>query len=162
MAKSTAKPRKGEVEARLHQAVAVALARELRKEHPEGDWQDGLWYPSPEERRSCCEKLAPSPGNKQALESHCRSKAHIANLFDVPVPDLKRAVLSARRERALAPALVAGRPPQEVAAGIEALAASSQVALRNAKRELLREEANSRTKGEVVLSCNLKAIGVLP
>jgi hypothetical protein len=26
----------------------------------------------------------------------------------------------------------------------------------------LREEANNRTKGEVVLSCNLKAIGMLP
>ena len=33
MAKSAAKPGKGEREARLQQAVAVALARELRKEH---------------------------------------------------------------------------------------------------------------------------------
>lgn len=138
MARSTPKSRGEELDARLRPAVMVALARELRKEHPQGSWQDGLWYPTPEERRSCCEKVEPSPANKQALESHCRSKAHIANLFGVPAPDLKRAVLLARRERALAPEL-AGRPPQEVAAGIAALAASSQVALRNAKRELLKE-----------------------
>jgi hypothetical protein len=138
MEKSTGKAKKGEREARLQQAVDVALARELRKEHPQGDWQDGLWYPAPEERRPCCEKLAPSPGNKQALDSHCRSKAHIANLFDVPVAELKRAVLLARRRRAVVSDL-AGRPLQERAAGIEALAASAQVAMRNAKRELLRE-----------------------
>lgn len=42
--------------------------------------------------------------------------------------------------------------------------AGKLVVVADAKTGLLnwREEANNRTKGEVVLSCNLKAVGVLP
>jgi|SRR5579864_773670 len=44
-----------------------------------------------------------------------------------------------------------------IKAGKLAVAADAKTGMLN-----LREEMNSRTKGEVVLSCNLKAIGVLP
>lgn len=129
---------------RLKKAVDVALAREDRKEIPNGSWKDNLWFPDPDERRSCCEAIVPSPSNRQALESHCRSKGHIAQLFDVPVRELKRAVLVARRTRGLEPkrdAALTKEPefPKEGNPGLEQLLANSRAALRDAKKELQRE-----------------------
>ncbi len=85
------------VEGRLLLALEALIARGSRAQGPEGDWIQGLWYPSPSERRPCCEGLLPTPGNKQALESHCRSAIHVAALFEVPVTDLRRAFRLARR-----------------------------------------------------------------
>lgn len=96
---------------RLEQAARVALAREARTESPEGEWSDSLWWPSAQERRPCCEGITPSPANRQALESHCRTQRHVAQLFDVPLEDLKRAV---RRSRAGA---AAARPAAAVLEG---------------------------------------------
>ncbi len=85
------------LDGRLLLALEALIARESRAQGPEGDWIQGLWYPSPSERRPCCEGLLPTPGNKQALESHCRSAIHVAALFEVPVVDLRRAFRLARR-----------------------------------------------------------------
>ncbi len=111
----------------LRTAAAAVLARQERKAHPRGFWQEGLWWPDPEERRSCCEAIQPTPANKQALDSHCRSQTHVAQLFDVSARALRRAAGLVRRERATAP----GAPP-----GIESLFAAAQVLLRDAKAAL--------------------------
>lgn len=81
---------------RLQQAARVALARDARTESPDGEWEDGLWLPSPQERRPCCEGVVPSPANRQALESHCRTQRHVAQLFDVPLAELKSAIRRSR------------------------------------------------------------------
>jgi hypothetical protein len=81
---------------RLQQAARVALAREARTASPDGEWSDGVWLPSAQERRPCCEGIAPSPANRQALESHCRTQRHVAQLFEVPLEELKREVRRAR------------------------------------------------------------------
>ncbi len=83
-------------EARLERAIATFFRREAREESPDGEWQDGIWQPTPSERRPCCGEIAPTPGNKQALEAHCRTILHVAARFDVPATDLKRAVRAAR------------------------------------------------------------------
>jgi len=83
-------------ESRLEEAVRIAITREERMESPRGEWHDRLWYPADDERQTCCEKITPTESNRQALESHCRTQAHIAKLFQVPLPELRRAVKRAR------------------------------------------------------------------
>ena len=85
---------------RLRVARDEFFARVARKSHPAGDWQDGLWEPAPQEVRPCCAAIRPSTANRQALESHCRSQAHVAALFEVPLPDLKAAVKAERIRQA--------------------------------------------------------------
>lgn len=92
---------------RLQEAVRTAIAREDRTESPRGEWQDRLWYPADEERQDCCENITPTEGNRQALESHCRTQAHVARLFNVPRGELRRAV---RLARDLADRAAAGPP----------------------------------------------------
>lgn len=82
----------------LRLAVEEFYARSTRRRHPEGEWQDGLWYPLASERRSCCEGFQPSLANRQALESHCRTQAHAAALYGVPVGELKAAVREDRKK----------------------------------------------------------------
>ncbi len=94
-AASTETPPSADAE-RMERAVHTFLQRESRSESPAGEWQEGIWQPAPAERRSCCDEIAPTPGNKQALEAHCRTILHIAALFDVPATGLKRAVRAAR------------------------------------------------------------------
>jgi hypothetical protein len=86
-----------DIEARLREATAVAIAREQREACPEGEWRDRLWYPSPEERRVCCEKIHPCEANRQALESHCRTQAHVAQLYGVPLAALRSSLQSTRK-----------------------------------------------------------------
>ncbi len=83
---------------RLRLAIEDFYARTTRRGHPEGDWRDGLWYPSARERRPCCEGIQPNPGNRQALESHCRTQGHVAALHDVRVGELKAAVRDDRKQ----------------------------------------------------------------
>jgi hypothetical protein len=115
---------------RLQQAVRVALAREARTESPEGEWEDGLWLPSVQERRPCCEGVTPSPANRQALESHCRTQRHVAQLFDVPLTELKSAIRRSRSEEG-------GRAgvPKEGAALTELVRVSTETRVQ-ARREL--------------------------
>jgi hypothetical protein len=95
-----------EAQARLREAVRTAIAREDRTESPRGEWRDRLWYPADDERQDCCENITPTEGNRQALESHCRTQAHVARLFKVPRGELRREVRLARELEELA-----SRPP---------------------------------------------------
>ncbi len=95
-----------EAQARLREAVRTAIAREDRAESPRGEWRDRLWYPADDERQDCCENITPTEANRQALESHCRTQAHVARLFQVPRGELRRAVRLAREHEELA-----SRPP---------------------------------------------------
>ncbi|HXU33096.1 MAG TPA: hypothetical protein VN851_21220 [Thermoanaerobaculia bacterium] len=83
---------------RLRLAIEVFFARTTRRGHPEGEWRDGLWYPSREERQACCVGIEPTLQNRQALESHCRTQAHVAALYDVAVGELKAAVRDDRKQ----------------------------------------------------------------
>lgn len=85
---------------RLRLAMEDFYSRRARKSHPEGSWRDGLWYPSPNERRACCEGIEPTAGNRQALESHCRTQSHVAALYGVPLGELKAAVRDDRKQGA--------------------------------------------------------------
>lgn len=82
---------------RLRLAIEDFYARSTRRGHPEGEWQDGLWYPSESERRTCCESIQPSAANRQALESHCRSQVHVAALYGLAVGEVKAAVRDDRK-----------------------------------------------------------------
>jgi hypothetical protein len=86
-------------ESRLQEAARTAIAREERTESPRGEWQDRLWFPAGDERQACCASITPTESNRQALESHCRTQAHIAQLFKVSLPELRRAVKQARDSR---------------------------------------------------------------
>ncbi len=83
---------------RLRLAIENFYARSTRRGHPEGGWQDGLWYPSAGERQVCCEGIRPTIMNRQALEGHCRTQAHVATLYGVPVGELKAAVRVDRKQ----------------------------------------------------------------
>lgn len=124
---------------RLGLALEAFLARESRAQGPEGEWREGLWFPSPNERRPCCEGLQPTPANKQALESHCRSAAHVAALFEVPVLDLRRALKRARIGQEAAPSPSAGSPARSMT-NTERLARVSRAA-RSEAFAALRAEA---------------------
>ncbi|HEV7667139.1 MAG TPA: hypothetical protein VGS22_01330 [Thermoanaerobaculia bacterium] len=113
---------------RLRLALEAFLARESRAQGPEGEWREGLWFPSNNERRPCCEGLQPTLANKQALESHCRSAAHVAALFEVPVLDLRRALKRARVAQEAAPSQPAGAPGRQMT-NTERLARVSRAAL---------------------------------
>ncbi len=82
---------------RLRQAVEELLLRKQRIRHPEGEWREGLWFPSNQERRSCCVQR-PTAANRQALESHCRTQNHVAALFEVQLGELKAVVRKDRRD----------------------------------------------------------------
>ena len=97
----------------MKNAVEASLRRESRSESPVGEWQEGIWRPAKEEERACCGEVAPTPGNKQALEAHCRTIVHIAALFEVPATDLKRAVRAARGQARLAPGSEERKPQAE-------------------------------------------------
>lgn len=133
MTTSTAARKKQDLAARVQEAAAVAVARAAHAQSPRGQWQDGLWYPDPEEQRACCETIHPNPANRQALESHCRTQTHVAQLFDVPLVDLKRAVRALRHG-----------PEGETAAGRASGAVESKAAVlcevsRGARSEALQE-----------------------
>ena len=68
-------------------------------------------------------------------------------------PASKIAVYAPTKGRSFQRCLLAG----PIKAATLAVAVDAKTGMLN-----LREEARSSTKGEVVLSCNLKAIGVLP
>ncbi len=124
---------------RLRVALEAFLARESRAQSPEGEWQEGLWFPSPSERRACCEGLQPTPANKQALESHCRSAVHVAALFEVPVLELRRALRKARHSSDTGPGQDAASAPKSMT-HTERLARVSRAA-RSEAFQALRKDA---------------------
>ncbi len=114
-------------EGRLRLALEAFLARESRAQAPEGEWRQGLWFPSGNEHRPCCDGFTPTPANKQALESHCRSAAHVAALFEVPVLELRRALRRARYTQEEAPSRTAA-PATRSLTNTERLARVSRAA----------------------------------
>ncbi len=82
---------------RLRLAIEEFYGRSQRQRHPQGEWLDGLWFPSELERRSCCEEIQPTVRNRQALEGHCRTQAHVAALFEIRIGELKAAVRADRK-----------------------------------------------------------------
>ncbi len=125
-------------EGRLRLALEAFLARESRAQGPEGEWREGLWFPSPGERRPCCEGLQPTLANKQALESHCRSAVHVAALFEVPVLELRRALRKARYSQEEGPGQGAGSAPKSMT-NTERLARVSRAARSEAFAALRRD-----------------------
>lgn len=85
---------------RLRRALQEYSSRYSRQSRPEGGWVDGIWQPSPSERRECCAKIRPKlVGNKQALEAHCRTIEHVAQLYGLLYWDLRTANRVTRKAR---------------------------------------------------------------
>ncbi len=126
-------------EGRLRLALDALIGRESRALAPEGEWRDGLWFPSPSERRPCCDGLRPTPANKQALESHCRSAAHVAALYEVPVLALRRALRKARYMQEVGESRPSTAPSPKPSSNTERLAEVSRAARSEAFSELRAE-----------------------
>ena len=86
----------------LVKAVQTYLARQARRAHPDGFFDNAKrWYPSDDERCDCCDATrSPSRAWPQSLNKHCRSAQHIANLFCVDVTELRRAIRAANETAA--------------------------------------------------------------
>lgn len=91
----------------------------------------------------CCEEITPTPANKQALENHCRSQRHIANLFGVELEELKRALKAVPEEEPLRPRLVPESSPIR-GSKAESLYRASQEARIEALLDLIEEVGNTR------------------
>ena len=77
---------------RLREAAWEYLNRRDRRTHPDGKSDASRrWYPSSQESQSCCRGIrAPSRAYPWSYMTHCRTVAHIANLYDVDEPALRR------------------------------------------------------------------------
>lgn len=82
----------------LAAAVAEFIARQTRSSHPAGNFDNaGRWYPIAGEHCECCDSIrTPSRAWPNTLNKHCRSAAHVANLYGVDVTELRRAVRAAK------------------------------------------------------------------
>lgn len=70
---------------RLAEACHVLLTRRAHIDHPAGARDtDGRWHPADDERRPCCSVAEQLTGaSRWSLVRHCRTVAHVANLYDV-------------------------------------------------------------------------------
>lgn len=86
-------------QADLAAAVTVYLDRQARRVHLSGTFDNaGRWHPDEDEWQSCCRAIrSPSRAYPYALMTHCRSVAHVAALYDVDTPALRRALRSMPR-----------------------------------------------------------------
>lgn len=68
---------------KVEEAYSEYVRRQSRESHPEGEFDDkARWYPSDAEYQACCDDIrAPSAHWPNSLNKHCRSIAHISNLF---------------------------------------------------------------------------------
>lgn len=78
----------------LQQAVAAYQARQVRDEHPDGYFDGaGRWYPDDDEHQACCRLIRrPTRTYPYSLLLHCRSAEHVAEVHDVSVTELRRAL----------------------------------------------------------------------
>ena len=69
------------------------ILRRDRKVHPDGSFDSaGRWYPSAAEKCFCCYGIRePSRSWPYSQMQHCRTAAHVANLMDVDVKELRTA-----------------------------------------------------------------------
>jgi hypothetical protein len=81
-------------EERLELAVSEYVARKIRRHHPSGDFdKSSRWYPREGEMCECCKSIrTPSRAYPYSLMAHCRTMAHVANLFEVKLADLKHGI----------------------------------------------------------------------
>ena len=78
---------------RMNRAVMTYYHRQNRDAHPDGQTDKaGRWYPSASERQPCCNQIRqPSRSYPWGLMLHCRTMVHLAQAYDVPESDLRRA-----------------------------------------------------------------------
>lgn len=76
------------------------LARQDRRHHPDGKTdKGGRWYPAPHEERPCCASIrSPSRAYPWSYMLHCRTLAHVAELFHLDAKDVRREVTRLRKE----------------------------------------------------------------
>ena len=84
---------------RLNTAVICYIDRQSRYAHPFGKFDTGhCWEPDDGERRKCCDSVrTPSRVRPYTLMQHCRTLAHIAQLYDVDLRALRTMVAAARK-----------------------------------------------------------------
>lgn len=95
------------VEAGHAEALAVDefLVRQSRRRHPDGTFDSAQrWYPSAGERCGCCEGIrSPSRAHPYSYMVHCRTAAHVAQLYGIPVEIIRYVVREMRGPRATTP-----------------------------------------------------------
>lgn len=79
---------------KIRQAAEEYINRRDRTSHPDGHTdRGGRWYPSDSECCHCCANVrTPSRSWPWSYMTHCRTIGHVANLYGVPVADVRRAV----------------------------------------------------------------------
>jgi hypothetical protein len=75
---------------KVREAAGEYLARQERRVHPKGKFDNGgRWYPADEEMRDCCRGLRnPSIAYPYSYWNHCRSATHVAELYGVSRKEL--------------------------------------------------------------------------
>ncbi len=93
----------------LETAARTFIARRDRTAHPSGKFDKvGRWYPSEAETCDCCSSVrSPSRSYPYSYMTHCRTMAHVANLYGVSVADLRKEV------RRLDPESAPAKPTRE-------------------------------------------------
>jgi hypothetical protein len=81
------------MEKNLLEAAQLYISRQSRKANPVGQFDKaGRWYPAESETCPCCGRIrSPSRAWPYSRMLHCRTAVHIANLFDVPAVEIRRA-----------------------------------------------------------------------
>jgi hypothetical protein len=81
-------------EKNLLDAANCAMRRRSRLEHPAGSFdRQGRFWPDVSEHRACCDWITePTKNYPYSQMHHCRSMAHIAELYGVDALDLRRKV----------------------------------------------------------------------
>lgn len=78
----------------LEQAALTFIGRRDRTAHPHGKFDNAKrWYPSENETCDCCASVrSPSRSFPYSYMTHCRTMAHVANLYGVSVSELRKEV----------------------------------------------------------------------
>ena len=76
---------------KLSEAYREFVARRDRQTHPNGKFDNGgRWYPSDTERQECCRGIrSPSKAHPYSYMTHCRTLAHVAQLYGVDERELR-------------------------------------------------------------------------
>lgn len=76
----------------LQAAFEEVIGRKEGTRSPKGGYvQPGIWEPSEDERRPCCDDIrTPNGAWGWSLKKHCESTKHVAQLFGVPEGALQR------------------------------------------------------------------------
>lgn len=76
---------------RVREAATLYQNRKARLAHPEGKWNNGLWFPTGSEVQPCCQHIAePTKDYPYSLMLHCRTLPHICNLKRVLAKDVRQ------------------------------------------------------------------------